>query len=113
MDKCRYCLLSLLLLTFSFGLHASERIHHVLFIQSYNGQTPWNADLNRGVREGLAEAGVKAKVTIEYLDADYWTYASEKLIMRRICERARARGTELIVTVGDEAFYTQIGRAHV
>lgn len=106
MDKCRYCLLSLLLLTFSFGLHASERIHHVLFIQSYNGQTPWNADLNRGVREGLAEAGVKAKVTIEYLDADYWTYASEKLIMRRICERARARGTELIVTVGDEAFYT-------
>lgn len=106
MNKRRYYLLFFLLLTFVFELTASERTYNVLLIHSYNNQTPWNGELNRGVKDGLAEAGIKAKITTEYLDADYWAYSSEKLIMRRICERARARNTEIIVTASDEAFHT-------
>lgn len=106
MDRRRYYLLFFILLTFTFGLYASERTYNVLVIQSYDAQTSWNNELNRGVREGLADAGVKANIAIEYLDADFWTYGSEKVIMRRFCERARARQTDLIVTASDEAFHT-------
>lgn len=62
--------------------------------------------LTEGVRGGLSRGGIKAKVTTEYLDADYWTFASECVIMRRICERARQKNTDIIITSSDEAFYT-------
>ena len=78
----------------------------MLFIQSYNHRTPWNDRLTEGVRDGLSRGGIKAKVTTEYLDADYWTFASECVIMRRICERARQKNTDIIITSSDEAFYT-------
>lgn len=106
MNKRRYYLLYLLLLVFVFELSASERTYSVLFLQSYNAQSPWNSELIRGVKTGFTEAGIKANITVEYLDADYWTYPSEKIIMRRFCERARTRGTELIITSSDEAFHT-------
>lgn len=106
MGKRRYYLLFLLSLAFALELTAAERTYDVLFIQSYNSQTPWSSELIRGLKTGFSESGIKAKVTIEYLDADYWTYSSEKLIMRRVCERARARGTDVVVTTGDEAFHT-------
>lgn len=106
MDKRRYYILFFFLLTFVFELTASERTYNVLFIQSYNNQTPWNSELSRGVRDGLAEAGIKTKISVEYLDSDYWAYSSEKLIMKRICDRARAHNTEVIVTASDEAFHT-------
>lgn len=106
MGQRRYYLLFLLLSVFVFELTASERTYHVLFIQSYNSQTPWSSELSRGVKAGFAESGVKVNITTEYLDADYWTYSSEKLIAQRICDRARARHTDVIVTSGDEAFHT-------
>lgn len=106
MGKRRYYLLFLLSLAFALELTAAERTYDVLFIQSYNSQTPWSSELIRGLKTGFSESGIKANVTIEYLDADYWTYSSEKLIMRRVCERARARGTDVVVTTGDEAFHT-------
>lgn len=85
---------------------AAERIYNVLFIQSYASETPWHGDLAKGLKEGFSESGLKVNVTTEFLDANFWTYQSEKLIMRRFCERARERGTDLIVTVSDEAFHT-------
>lgn len=45
-------------------------------------------------------------ITTEYLDAEFWQFKSEKVIMRRYCQRARDRKTDLIVTSGDEAFYS-------
>lgn len=87
-------------------LQAADRTFNVLFIQSYNHRTPWHDRLTEGVRDGLARGGVKAKVTTEFLDADYWTFASECVIMRRICDRARQQGTDIIITASDEAFYT-------
>lgn len=60
----------------------------------------------RGLKDGFGESGLKVNITTEFLDANFWTYQSEKLIMRRFCERARERGTDLIVTVSDEAFHT-------
>lgn len=106
MSKRRYYLLFFSLIAFAFELMASGRSYDVLFIQSCNSHTIWNNELIRGTKKGLSEDGVKANVTVEYLDANYWTYNSEKIIMRRICERARARGTNLIMTAGDEAFHT-------
>ena len=85
---------------------AAERIYNVLFVQSYAPETPWHNDLVRGLKDGFGESGLKVNITTEFLDANFWTYQSEKLIMRRFCERARERGTDLIVTVSDEAFYT-------
>lgn len=87
-------------------LSAAERPHNVLFIHSYNKHTPWYDLLRESLAKGFAEKGVKVNIITEYLNADYWRFESEQFIMRRICERARQRGTDLIVTSGDEAFFT-------
>lgn len=98
-------LISIFLLLPGFST-AAERIYNVLFVQSYAPETPWHNDLVRGLKDGFGESGLKVNITTEFLDANFWTYQSEKLIMRRFCERARERGTDLIVTVSDEAFHT-------
>lgn len=87
-------------------LSATERTYNVLFIQSYTKNTPWHSLLTENLENGLDKGGVKANITTEYLNADYWSFASECFIMRRICERARQRKTDLIVTSSDEAFFT-------
>lgn len=86
-------------------LSAAETNYNVLFIQSYTNSSSWHNNLIAGLQDGLEEGGVKANVVIEYLNADFWTFASECVIMRRICERARQRKTDLIVTSSDEAFF--------
>lgn len=88
------------------ALSAAENNYNVLFIQSYTNSSSWHNNLIAGLQDGLKEGGVKANVVIEYLNADFWTFASECVIMRRICERARQRKTDLIVTSSDEAFFT-------
>lgn len=103
----RYCYLFVFLIfTVFLQTVAAERTYNILFIQSYTPQTPWHGDLNKGLFDGLKEKGVKVNVTTEYLDADFWVFKSEKLIMRRYCQRARERATDLIITSSDEAFYT-------
>lgn len=87
-------------------LSAAENNYNVLFIQSYTNSSSRHNNLIAGLQDGLKEGGVKANVVIEYLNADFWTFASECVIMRRICERARQRKTDLIVTSSDEAFFT-------
>ena len=85
---------------------ADDDTYNILFVQSYTPKTLWNDELVKGLKEGLALENIKAEVNVEYLDADYWTYQTEKEIMKRFCERARSRGTDLIVTSSDEAFHT-------
>ena len=87
-------------------LSAAENNYNVLFIQSYTNSASWHDNLITGLQNGLDKGGVKADVVTEYLNADFWTFASECVIMRRICERARQRKTDLIVTSSDEAFFT-------
>ena len=87
-------------------LSAAENNYNVLFIQSYTNSASWHDNLITGLQNGLEKGGVKADVGTEYLNADFWTFASECVIMRRICERARQRKTDLIVTSSDEAFFT-------
>lgn len=106
MRRLSFPLLIGLLWLMSGTLSAVERTYNVLFIQSYTKQTPWHSLLTKRLENGLGKGGVKADVTTEYLNADYWSFASECLIMRRICERARQRNTDLIVTSNDEAFFT-------
>lgn len=87
-------------------LSAAENNYNVLFIQSYTNSASWHDNLITGLQNGLEKGDVKADVVTEYLNADFWTFASECVIMRRICERARQRKTDLIVTSSDEAFFT-------
>ena len=87
-------------------LSAAENNYNVLFIQSYTNSASWHDNLITGLQNGLEKGGVKADVVTEYLNADFWTFASECVIMRRICERARQHKTDLIVTSSDEAFFT-------
>lgn len=86
-------------------ISGADRAYNILFIQSYANNTPYHDVLIEGLKKGLNKEGVKADVTVEYINADYWLYVSERAIVRRICQRARQRGTDLIVTSGDEAFY--------
>lgn len=79
---------------------------NVLFIHSYNAQTPHNIDLCVGLSEGFAKVGMKVDIRTRYLDAEFWSYDLEKVIMKRICQRAKEFKTDLIVTVGDEAFFS-------
>ncbi|MBP6937072.1 ABC transporter substrate binding protein [Bacteroides sp.] len=104
-NRHRYIFL-LLFLLFSLGAVASERVFSVLYIQSYEALNPWQNEMLKGLTDGLTKSGVKANVVIEHLDAERWTYTSEKVIMRRICERARKRGVDIIVTSEDESLYT-------
>ncbi len=107
MKNPQYYFLLLFLFIFPFlPAKAVERIYNVLFIQSYTSRTAWHEDLNKGIIKGFRDEGLKVDVTTEYLDADFWTFPAEKVIMRRICQRARERKTDLIITVSDEAFYT-------
>lgn len=107
MRKCLFLsLLWGLLWSVSETLSAAERAYNVLFIQSYTRQTPWQDRLTAGLKSGLEKGGVRVNLVTEYLNADFWAYSSECFLMRRICERARQRNTDLIVTSGDEAFYT-------
>ena len=101
-----YNTLLFLLFTVFLPIAAAGQNYNVLFIQSYTNQTPWHSELTRGLRDGFGEEKLKVNIVTEYLDADYWAYRSEKLIMSRICERARKRGVDLIVTSSDEAFHT-------
>lgn len=106
MNRRYYCLFVLFFWVVLVRAAASEGTFNILFIQSYTSQTPWHNDLNQGLVKGFRESGVKVNITTEYLDADFWAFKSEKVIMHRFCERARERKTDLIVTSGDEAFYT-------
>ena len=106
MNRRYYCLFVVLFLAVLVRAAASESTFNILFIQSYTSQTPWHSDLNQGLVKGFRESGVKVNITTEYLDADFWAFNSEKVIMRRFCERACERRTDLIVTASDEAFYT-------
>lgn len=106
MNRRYYSLFVVLLIAVLAQAAASERTFNILFIQSYNTQTPWHNDLNAGLQKGFKESGLKVDITTEYLDAEFWEFESEKVIMRRFCQRARDRKTDLIVTAGDEAFYT-------
>lgn len=87
-------------------ISAAERTYNILFIQSYTNHTPWHDRLTTGLKGGLEKGGVKTNIVTEYLNADFWSYSSECVIMRRICERARQRNTDIIITSNDEAFYT-------
>ena len=106
MNRRYYCLLIVLFFAVLIQAAAAERTYNILFVQSYTSQTPWHSDLNQGLVKGFKESGLKVNITTEYLDADFWAFNSEKVIMRRFCQRARDRPTDLIITASDEAFYT-------
>ena len=106
MNRRYYCLFVVLLFIIFNRAIAAENTYKILFIQSYTSQTPWHADLTGGLAKGFKDSGLKVEITTEYLDADFWTFNSEKVIMRRFCQRARERQTDLIITSSDEAFYT-------
>lgn len=103
----RYCYLLVVLFCAVLSRAADvERTYNILFIQSYTSQPPRSVDQNKGLAEGFKGSGVDVNITTEYLDANFWAFKSEKVIMNRICQRAREKKTDLIVTASDEAFYT-------
>lgn len=106
MNRRCYSLIVVLFIAVLVQAAAAERTFNVLFIQSYNTQTPWHNNLNEGLLKGFKESGLKVNITTEYLDAEFWAFESEKVIMRRFCQRARDKETDIIITSGDEAFYT-------
>ena len=94
MNRQYYCLFVVLFFVVFARAAAAEHTYNILFIQSYTSQTPWHNDLNEGLTKGFKENGVKVNITTEYLDADFWSFSSEKVIMQRFCQRARDRKTD-------------------
>lgn len=98
--------LCLLLGSVSTVLYGTARVYNVLYIHSYSRHSYIEQQWMEGLRKGFSAEGIKVNLTMEYVDADFWPYESERFIMRRICERARQRNTDLILTGGDETFYS-------
>ena len=98
MNRQYYCLFVVLFFVVFARAAAAEHTYNILFIQSYTSQTPWHNDLNEGLTKGFKENGLKVNITTEYLDADFWSFSSEKVIMQRFCQRARDRKTDMIIT---------------
>ena len=115
MKQRYFCVFVVLFIAVLCQAAASERTYNVLFIQSYTSQTPWHRDLNQGLVKGFKDNGLKVNITTEYLDADFWAFRSEKVIMRRFCERARDRETDLfpkrkeVICVIDNSFLSNKG----
>lgn len=95
----------MLFIAFPSAISAKKK-YNVLFIQSYTDHDTWSKELTEGLKKGFEESLISADITTEYLNCRFWRVAGEEEIMRRICERARNRETDLIVTSGDEALYT-------
>lgn len=89
-----------------FPVLAAKQTYNILFIQSYTERDTWARELNEGLMKGFEEQGISVNITTEYLNSRYWRVVGEEEIMRRICKRAKDRGTDLIVTSNDEALYT-------
>ncbi len=105
-NKIRYLLL-LLLLILPMWLGAVTRpTYNVLYIHSGEPRKSWFSDPEKSLKAGFTSSNVRVNIVTEELNAELWTFASEKALMRRFCERARERKTDLIVTSGDEAFYS-------
>ena len=81
MNRQYYCLFVVLFFVVFARAAAAEHTYNILFIQSYTSQTPWHNDLNEGLAKGFKENGLTVNITTEYLDADFWSFSSEKVIM--------------------------------
>lgn len=77
----------------------------VLLINSYTPNKEWDEQLLDGLLSGLQHEGSNIRLTKEYLDADFWSVAAEKVIVKRYCQRAEERQTDLILVSGEEALY--------
>ncbi|NDV81863.1 ATP-binding protein [Bacteroides sp. 51] len=98
-------ILVLFIVVFSPALSAKQT-YNILFIQSYTERDTWAREFNEELRKGFEEQSLSVNITTEYLNSRYWRVVGEEEIMRRMCARARERGTDLIVTSHDEALYT-------
>ena len=101
--------LTLILVLFIVGFSSTlsgKETYNILFIQSYTERDTWARELNEELRKGFEEQSLSVNITTEYLNSRYWRVVGEEEIMRRMCARARERGTDLIVTSNDEALYT-------
>ena len=86
--------------------YAQDDNKKILFIHSYSENANCHNDLEEALRRGLTDMAVSADVYTEHLNAESLFFSEECEVMREICERARQRGVDAIVTVSDEAFFT-------
>ena len=86
--------------------YAQDDNKKILFIHSYSENANCHNDLEEALRRGLTDMAVGADVYTEHLNAESLFFSEECEVMREICERARQRGVDAIVTVSDEAFFT-------
>ena len=86
--------------------YAQDDNQKILFIHSYLENANCHNDLEEALRRGLTDMAVSADVYTEHLNAESLFFSEECEVMREICERARQRGVDAIVTVSDEAFFT-------
>ena len=86
--------------------YAQDDNKKILFIHSYSENVNCHNDLEEALRRGLTDMAVSADVYTEHLNAESLFFSEECEVMREICERARQRGVDAIVTVSDEAFFT-------
>ncbi len=86
--------------------YAQDDNQKILFIHSYSENANCHNDLEEALRRGLTDMAVSADVYTEHLNAESLFFSEECEVMREICERARQRGVDAIVTVSDEAFFT-------
>ncbi|MDE6268399.1 MAG: hypothetical protein K2M04_04895, partial [Muribaculaceae bacterium] len=60
----------------------------------------------RIIEDQLRSSNLETELAVEYLFADQWEAKDEEAVMRNFLKRARENKVDLIITQGDEAFYT-------
>lgn len=105
MKAQRYLFTLLLSAITVFTVSAQKTVYNILFIQAYTPSENFSKKMEEGLRKGFKDESVDVNITTEYLNSRFWNWASDEEFMRRICQRAADRGTDLIVTANDEAFY--------
>lgn len=97
------CLAILALTVALLPAHAAETSHRVTFVHSYSKATSCHKDLNRGLADGLEAGGVKAAIDVEYLGVGVGDWYAHREMMEEICRKARAEGSDVLVTVSGVA----------
>lgn len=97
------CLAILALTVALLPAHAAETSHRVTFVHSYSKATSCHKDLNRGLADGLEAGGVTAAIDVEYLGVGVGDWYAHREMMEEICRKARAEGSDVLVTVSGVA----------
>ncbi|MDL2247532.1 PAS domain S-box protein [Bacteroides sp. OttesenSCG-928-J23] len=91
---------------------AKQPTYNILFVQSYTEYDAWSKEQIEGLTKGFKDNSISVNITTEYLNSRYWDANGEEELMRKYCDEAAERNTQLIVVSNDEALFSLLNCGH-